>query len=154
MKGHMLRNIAFACFIVIFANTTNIVFAQLKESKTINKSAVSIEDVLSEDAFKEFKKVLEKKDGHIQRISCRFKVHKNKPIETIVKSYYSDYHRKPDFYAQRHNALDNLQPDSVFEFIYHKKRTPYVSLVQKDGREKKCLMEKQLNLPAWFDTVS
>jgi len=104
------------------------------------------QDAVVKDAIRNFKKAAKKnKDGHIQRITCKFKKCNNQLAEVATKTYFSDYHMRPDYDSHMYDA--SAQPDSVIEVTYDKSNKNALALVGRDGRGKKRLYQKHIDLP-------
>ena len=151
MKGLMLRKVALAsCLVIASSNMSNIECQELfKVDKTFSSKTSCrrlTEDEIINQAISKFKNKIQNKDGHLRSISCRFKMHQGTWHEMITKTYFNDYRKKPDYEIETHHASGDLQPDSVIEVIYVK-RSPSLSIVHKDGKGKKRLSSKQVDLP-------
>lgn len=155
MKGLMLRKIALVSFLVIGSNNMSKIECSELLAKVDNSflkkasNKLRTEDEIISQAVSKIKNKIQNKDGHLQRISCRFKMHEGKQLETVTKTYFSNYRRKPDYDIETHCTATGLQPDSVIEVIYVK-HNQSLSVVHKDGREKKRLSTKQVDLPVGF----
>lgn len=152
MKGlmlQMLRKMTLASFVILVSYNVTEISCSDRLGKTESNQDVSVEDIVIKDALDKFKHVLQNKDGKVGRISCKFELHKNQPLKAVTKAYYDDYHKKPDFYSHEYNPSNDARPDAVIEITYmaHK---DYLSLVHKDGKERRRLAEKTVDLPSGF----
>lgn len=159
MKGLMLRKAALASLLVLVSSSTSEIEchgAFLKVDKNFSKSSSTqrrTEDEMINQAIKKFETKIQNKDGHLRRISCRFKLHDGKSLETVTKTYFNDYRKKPDYDVETHPSSGaGLQPDSVIEVIYVK-HSQSLSVVHRNGRGNKRLSSKQVDLPVGFPAV-
>lgn len=123
-----------------------------------NKIAMPMfsEALLLENSCNRIKEILNSPiEGHVDRIACKFKLSNNNPIEISSKTYYKDYHKKPDFRQPKKlssvkNKKAKISDNISFVEITYTKGNSSVTLVQKDNKDKKRIFEKTIELPASF----
>lgn len=105
MKGLMLPKVTFASLlIVVSCNVSKIGCAELslKADKVVQTYKLNSEDEIINQALDKFKNKLQSKDGHLQKMSCRFKMRNGQKLETNLKTYFSNYRKKPDYETEVH----------------------------------------------------
>ncbi len=134
MRGRMLRKIVFfSCAVIVSYNLVAAVASDATVQK-VKASKVYSEEALVKNAIEQFNQVLEKKDGHVDRVSCTYEICDNQPVKTSVKTYYSDYHRKPDRSVL--GSLENAKPNAILE-VTCIKATNTAVVVARDENQKK-----------------
>jgi hypothetical protein len=142
----VIEKIVFILFFVVFGVVVSTsILATNKQEQSFS------EDALVKDAIRNFKKAAKKNkdEGDIQRITCKFKKCNDQLTEIATKTYFNDYHMRPAYESDMRDA--SARPDSVIEVTYDKKQKNALSLVSTDGRGKKRLYEKHIDLPVTLE---
>lgn len=133
MKGYMLRR-------VLLCSVISLSFSQGFEifAKTDVDPLVAL-------AEEKFNKAIESKTGKtIDRMKCTMTIDEHgDAIESKTKVKYSDYHKKPDFYADKGDMADTAQASEVVEVTYLKKNR-LLSVVRTDITTNKLISSQEV----------
>lgn len=117
-------------------------FGVCVEAKTAPEKLIPGEAFLIKEAITNFKQAKEESDGHIQRITCKFKHDK-----VIIKTHYKDYHKKSTCQVENYDGSAlGISDDITIEAIWDTdKPKQSMALVRREKGERRD--EKRVILP-------
>jgi len=124
-----------------------------KEPKSITKQFTSTSEIDKKtlnDVLGTIKQELKQSDGDAYIVECTYKMHNNKPISALTKTYHKGYRRKAtrseiNFSSNHHNKkqTQTIQPNQIIEVIYKPSIYPNkVSVIKKNPSNPNCRLGK------------